>query len=259
MSSVRSFSSAASAAATDDNDGSWTQVSRRGGGNWGPARQAPAPAPAPAGTRAFSFAAPATVAALDGAPPTMPPRAPSFRTPSAAAPPPPKGGGGAWSAARPAGAVAAAAAPKTVDVKSMTDFPTLGGAAAPRPMRKTTTAAAPATTWSQTIASATAPAPSLRTPATDDLDSNLSFLRSRLPAAAPVAAATQRRSRLANIGSRCFDDGPTDYTGPEEFDDDDGAGSYHEVERRAGTPVAEEGEFNADLAVSRRAGDKSDW
>ena len=108
--------------------------------------------------------------------------------------------------------------------------------------------------WSRTVAAR----------ATEDKAPTVSSSRSgRLDEMEARLTSTQRithRSRLANIGTRCFDDGPMDYTGPEEFDDDDGAGSYREEAHRVDTPTApNDGELNANLAVSRRAGDKSDW
>jgi hypothetical protein len=57
-------------------------------------------------------------------------------------------------------------------------------------------------------------------------------------------------SRRRFIGTRCFDDGPEDYNGPEEFDDDDDVSVKEEEEE--GT-----GEFNAELAVTHRRGDKN--
>lgn len=208
---------------------SWTHVSHANNRSAGAA-----PTLSAAGTRSLSIA-------------SMPPRAPSSRI-LQTGPPPPK------SAARPA-----ASAPKAVDIRSMSEFPSLGGnptAAAPAAQRPN------AISWSSTVADMAvreAPTVTVATPQTHprgSIDADMAFLRSRYRL--PDATATTRRSRLANIGTRCFDDGPVDYTGPEEFDDD-GAGSYHEEDHRVSTPTATEGELNADLAVSRRAGDKSDW
>ena len=47
---------------------------------------------------------------------------------------------------------------------------------------------------------------------------------------------------LSAIGTRCYDDGPEDYDGPEE-----------------GEEEGEEGEFNANLTSDRRRGDKGVW
>jgi len=48
---------------------------------------------------------------------------------------------------------------------------------------------------------------------------------------------------LSAIGTRCYDDGPEDYDGPEE-DEEEGE---------------EESEFNANLTSDRRRGDKGVW
>jgi hypothetical protein len=76
---------------------------------------------------------------------------------------------------------------------------------------------------------------------------------------------TQRRSRLANIGARCFDDGPADEDDrPDEEEGDDAAGYYAEVATRPedmdpDAAATEAGEFNPTLVPTRRAGDKGDW
>jgi hypothetical protein len=66
------------------------------------------------------------------------------------------------------------------------------------------------------------------------------------------SAMTRRRF----IGTRCFDDGPEDYDGPEEdFGDDvsvEDADDTEDAEEDNGT-----GEFNAELATTRRRGDKN--
>jgi hypothetical protein len=237
MSSLRTFSSAVAAA--NESESSWTHVT-------GGRRSAPAPAPAPsssgwgtptttAARKPFSFASTETAAALD----TTATKKPT----------------GNWASSRPGGAIASAKAaiPRPLDIASMSDFPTLGSASSAPVARAT----APTTTWSSLAA--TRPVEEVTTAATatagptDEIDATLSFLRNRRKAPTHSAtAAPSRTSRLAAIGTRCFDDGPTDYDGPEE--DDDGAGSYHVPEEGEST-----GELNADLAVTRRAGDKSDW
>jgi len=243
MSSVRSFSTAVSAAAT--NEEGWTRVGSSHRGGWG-TPTAPAPAPTPASRRTFSFASAATVSALEGGA-TMPPRAPSSRMPQAE-PPRPKAAG-SWGSSRPTGAISAAKeANKTPNIQSLSEFPTLGGSrasAAPAP--------APALTWSRTVADMAARAEAEET------------------AAAEAAAATrrrqetQRRSRLATIGARCFDDGPADEDDrPDEDDGDDAAGYYGEVATRPedmdpDATATEAGEFNPTLVPTRRAGDKGDW
>ena len=75
------------------------------------------------------------------------------------------------------------------------------------------------------------------------------------------------RRRLAQITTHCYDDGFDEHEPP--TDDDDGgavaaaAPEYEEEEeedlREAGAGARATGEFNAHLAVSRRAGDKSNW
>ncbi len=75
------------------------------------------------------------------------------------------------------------------------------------------------------------------------------------------------RRRLAKITTHCYDDGFDEHEPPEE--DDGGAAAaaapeYEEEEemddvREAGAGARAAGEFNAHLAVSRRAGDKSNW
>lgn len=241
MNSVRTYSSAATAT---DADGSWTQVTggrRSTASGWGtPSVTAPATQRKP-----FSFASTETAAALD----------PTTATPAKKSATP----GGNWASSRPGGAVSAAKAaiPRPLDIRSMSDFPTLGSSSAPPVGRST------AVSWSNTVASRITPAEDhpketfTSSSATDEVDATLSFLRNRRQpsaTAAVTAAAPSRTSRLAAIGTRCFDDGPTDYDGPEE--DDDGAGSYHVPEEGE---EHGEGELNADLAVTRRAGDKSDW
>lgn len=247
MSSPHNFSSASAPSSEAAPADSWTHVRYGKAGAWGTTRT---PDASTAGTRAFSIASASTTT------PPMPPRAPSSRM-LHTGPPPPKSVN-TWSAARPAGAVAAASAPKTVDIRSMSDFPSLGGPSTPAATRSQTSNTM---AWSRTVAdrhveeevvapsSTTSRVPSSRL---DDIEARLTSASGR------VEDPARHRSRLANIGNRCFDDGPTDYTGTEEFDDD-GAGSYREDERRADTPTADDGELNAELGVTRRAGDKSDW
>jgi hypothetical protein len=234
--------SATMSAAASSND--WTTVPPAHRRHWG--APAPAPAPAPAATRTFSFASAAAVLEPTG---PMPPRAPAARVASTTAPPP-RPTPGAWRSSRPAGAVADAAAKNkpVPDMHSLSEFPALGTAAA-LPVRSN------AMTWSRTVAEAAA----LPDPVT--------------VSAAPRAASTvvsrdttaDRHARLAAIGTRCYDDGPVDYDGPEEGGyNDEGFGP-------SGTPVvppgdeddeyeeATSGELNANIAQVRRAGDHSDW
>lgn len=255
MSSVRSFSTAAPA--PTEEDAGWTRVGPTRH-SWGTPTARPAPAPAPAPTRAgFSFASAATAAALDGT--SMPPRAPSSRTISTG-PPPPKPGG-SWGAARPTGAVAAAKdANKTPNIQSMKEFPTLGGGARPRPSAASATAAAPAPSWSRTVAEASARVDAEA--AAEAAEAAAEEARQRREA--ECAAVTQRRSRLATIGSRCFDDSPAACdTYPDEDEEDDAAGYYREMavrpEDTADADADAAGEFNPTLVPTRRAGYKGDW
>ena len=136
---------------------------------------------------------------------------------------------------------------------SLSDFPALGSAAAALPVRSNAMA------WSRTVAEAAAlPDPGEAKPAAPRAAASTAVSR--------VAAATaDRHARLAAIGTRCYDDGPLDYDGPEEGGyDEEGFGS-------SGTPVvppgdeddeyeeATGGELNANIAQIRRAGDHSDW
>ena len=81
------------------------------------------------------------------------------------------------------------------------------------------------------------------------------------------------RRFLANIPNRCYDDGPEDYDPPED-EGDDYSGVQHnygysgrdeenqenqENQEQQEQQDEENNEFNANLAVNRRAGDKSDW
>lgn len=213
--------------ATAASDNTWTHVAARRRPDptgWGtPTTRTPAPA-ASSTRPGFSFSSAATVAALDAKTPA--------KKPAVAAP---------WKAA-----AAPPAAAKQPDLSSMRDFPTLGGGGT---ARSTVVAATPELpSWARTVKEMAA--------REDAVEEESPYLRRRPAMAAPVPASSHR-SRLAMIGTRCFDDGPADYDGPEE--DDDGAGSYRED--RTGTPIydADGEEFNANLAVTRRAGDKSNW
>ena len=81
-------------------------------------------------------------------------------------------------------------------------------------------------------------------------------------------AEIEHRRRLASIPTRCYDDGPDDYDPPEEDDlETDAYGCPTSYEYRGydyerpddREEDDEEEEFNAQLAITRRAGDKSDW
>ena len=72
-----------------------------------------------------------------------------------------------------------------------------------------------------------------------------------------LIAESERRNRLAAIGTRCFDDGPEDYDGPEEDEDDTyvpaGAGTTDDWEDASGDRVED------DHVAIRRRGDKGVW
>jgi hypothetical protein len=59
--------------------------------------------------------------------------------------------------------------------------------------------------------------------------------------------------RRAQLGTRCYDNGPSDYNGPEEIEDeyDEGENDVEDEENA--------GEFNAHLAAARRRGDNGIW
>jgi hypothetical protein len=200
-------------------DNTWTHVASRrrpAAMGWGePTIRTPAPA-ASTTRPGFSFSSSSTVSALEGR---------ATKKPTAAAP---------WKAA-----AAPPAAPKQPDLSSLHDFPSLGGSTTRgTDTRYTVDDEHIIPTWAKTVKEMVA---------REDVAGPIT---QRPHASAPPKS---HRSRLAMIGTRCFDDGPADYDGPEE--DDDGAGSY--CEERAYD--VEGDEFNAELAVSRRAGDNSDW
>ncbi len=108
-------------------------------------------------------------------------------------------------------------------------------------------------TWSRTVAEAAAlPDPGEAKPAAAPRAASTAVSWD-----AAAAATAARRAHLAAIGTRCYDDGPVDYDGPEEGGyDDEGFGSGeedNEYEEATG------GELNANIAQVRRAGDHSDW
>ncbi len=66
------------------------------------------------------------------------------------------------------------------------------------------------------------------------------------------------------LTTRCYDDGPEDYDGPEEGDDALNTGFMDEDDASEAEAEAEEGdegngEFNAELAAVRRRGDNGVW
>ncbi len=72
---------------------------------------------------------------------------------------------------------------------------------------------------------------------------------------APTGLSLGAAKRRALIGTRCFDDGPEDYDGPEEdYGDND---IVSDDEEEDAPPAEGEGEYNADLAKTRRRGDKN--
>jgi hypothetical protein len=223
--------SVSTATAAAEADGGWSTVARKRMPEWG------------------------VPTARNASLPSLPARAP-VRTASSGAPPPRLAG--AWGAARPARAGAAIAT--RPDVGSMTEFPALAaGAGAGAGAGAAASLRLPSTGWAAKAA--------------------VLPIVAAEPTAIPAAALPQRTyamgglrapsSRLTHIGTRCFDDGPEDYNGPEENDYADGYGADDLDEGRTGTPVVagepqegtEEGadEHNADLARVRRAGDHTDW
>jgi hypothetical protein len=67
-------------------------------------------------------------------------------------------------------------------------------------------------------------------------------LRERRIAMLRSGALSCEPRSLSAIGTRCYDDGPEDYDGPEEGEEEE-----------------EESEFNANLTSDRRRGDKGVW
>jgi hypothetical protein len=179
------------------------------------ASSAPIPAPASA-TRSFSFTTAAAALEETSLPPRAPVRMPSLRS---TGPPQPKFG-------RMAPAPA-------LDITSQTQFPALGGGGSGSSLRAAST---PTTTTTSSWSSAVRDTP----PSEAALAAEKPTPKAETPA--------EHRARLAAIGTRCFDDGPTDYDGPEEEDEYDGFEG-----EEYGT------ELNADLMSDRRAGDHSDW
>jgi hypothetical protein len=72
---------------------------------------------------------------------------------------------------------------------------------------------------------------------------------------APTGLSLGAAKRRALIGTRCFDDGPEDYDGPEEDYGDNDVVSDDEEEDAP--PAEGDGEYNADLGARRRRGDKN--
>jgi hypothetical protein len=186
-------------------------------------RAASAPTPASA-TRSFSFTTAAAALEETSLPPRAPVRMPSLRS---MAPPQPK-----------FGRVASAPAPApALDISSQTQFPSLGGGGGGSSLRAASTTA-PTTTssWSSAVR---------------DTPPSEAALAAEKPTPKAETPA-EHRARLAAIGTRCFDDGPTDYDGPEE-EYDGFEGEEYTGEDDGGT------ELNAELLNDRRAGDHSDW
>lgn len=78
-------------------------------------------------------------------------------------------------------------------------------------------------------------------------------------------AELAHRSRLAAIPNRCYDGGYEEYVPPEDEDYEADGYNYSASYTGRGYDYAENAndeesdEFNAHLAVTKRAGDKSDW
>lgn len=148
----------------------------------------------------------------------------------------------------------AAVAAKPLDITSMSAFPALGGAAKPKPAPAAATKAAPLNFGAAAAAGAARDAEEsvAATAAADAYEAEYARRRQeRLAAAA-------HRARLAAIGTRCYDDGPEDYDGPEENDDGyvpAGTGTTDDWEDTAGYADASGGESYTAV----RRGDKGVW
>ena len=155
----------------------------------------------------------------------------------------------------------AAAAAKPLDITSMSAFPALGkpgGAATAKPKPSSTTAAAtkaaPLNFGAAAAAGAARDAEEsvAATAAADAYE--MEYARRRQER----LAAAAHRSRLAAIGTRCHDDGPEDYDGPEENDEDyvpAGTGTTDDWEDTNGYADASGGETYTTV----RRGDKGVW
>jgi hypothetical protein len=85
------------------------------------------------------------------------------------------------------------------------------------------------------------------------------YARRRRERQAAAEAERAQRARLAAIGTRCHDDGPEDYDGPEENDEDyvpEGTGTTEDWADADGLHDASGGDA---YTATRRRGDKGVW
>ena len=218
-----------SAAAPSNTD--WTTVASSQRRTWGSPSVAPTLSAAPT---AFSSGR---------RPQTEAPAAFSRRTDSR--PAPPMSHGSALRTERSAEATRTAA----LNFTSMDAYPALGGAATSAPALRAPTMDFRAAAATGAAATATAAADAYE----------VEYARRRQERLAAEAAERARRARLAAIGTRTFDDGPEDYDGPDEGEEEDayvpaGAGTTDDWEDASGGGAAEE-----DQVATRRRGDKGVW
>jgi hypothetical protein len=188
-------------------------------------------------------AAPSTTFSGSRRPQTEAPAAFARRTDARPAPPR-VDHGAALRTERAAEATRAAA----LNFTSMDAYPALGGArAAP-----TSTARPPTLDFRAAAATGAA---ATATAAADAYEEE--YARRRRERLAAEEAERARRARLAAIGTRTFDDGPEDYDGPVEDEDDTyvpaGAGTTDDWEDASGGVIEE------DQVAVRRRGDKGVW
>jgi hypothetical protein len=125
---------------------------------------------------------------------------------------------------------------------SETSYPSLGGAAAARPYASTLN-------FGRTVATMAA-----REKAEEEARAAAAAASLEYTSSSDAGWIPTHRSRRRFIGTRCFDDGPEDYDGPEED-----FGDYMSDDGNEEEDGAEEGtgEFNAELAVTHRRGNKN--
>jgi hypothetical protein len=141
-----------------------------------------------------------------------------------------------------------------LDFGSTNAYPTLGAPAAGRPAAR----AAPAMDF-RAVAAAAAAREDATVSATAAADAYAHEYALRRQAAAAAEAERLRRSRLTAIGTRCHDDGPEDYDGPEENDEEyvpAGAGTTDDWADASGGYMEEAVD---DHVAARRRGDHGVW
>lgn len=150
---------------------------------------------------------------------------------------------------------------KARDITNMEAFPALGGGtSAPPPKKKV--GAAPLNF--RDMARETAARTALEEAEAAAAAKHLALEAARRTYVSGGAGAGAAQPRLYRHGS--YDDGPVDHDFPDEDGyyppDGEDAGYYPpdgECEDENGDGTADSAEYNADLAVIRRRGDKSDW